>query len=61
MLLGDYAYRPLSLYREPGDVRVDDLVKNQLVVHVAAGLTLWDRLLVAADMPLALLTSGDST
>ncbi len=60
MLLGDYAYRPLSLYSEPGDVRVGDVVKNQLVVHVAAGLTLWDRLLVAADMPLALLTSGES-
>jgi outer membrane protein OmpA-like peptidoglycan-associated protein len=61
MLLGDYAYRPLSLYSEPGDVRIDDLVKNQLVVHVAAGLTLWDRLLVAADMPLVLVTSGQST
>jgi len=54
MLLGDYAYRPLSLYSEPGDVRVGDIVKNQLLVHVAAGLTLWDRLLVAADMPLTL-------
>jgi outer membrane protein OmpA-like peptidoglycan-associated protein len=60
MLLGDYAYRPLSLYSEPGDVRIADLVKNQLVVHLAAGLTLWDRLIVAADMPLVLVTSGES-
>jgi outer membrane protein OmpA-like peptidoglycan-associated protein len=60
MLLGDYAYRPLSLYSEPGDVRVGDIVKNQLLVHVAAGVTLWDRLLVAADMPLTLLLSGQS-
>ena len=60
MLLGDYAYRPLTLYSEPGDVKVGDLVKNQLIVHVAAGLTLWDRLLVAADMPLTLLNSGDN-
>jgi len=60
MLLGDYAYRPLSLYSEPGDVRVGDIVKNQLLVHVAAGLTLWDRLLVAADMPLSLLLSGQN-
>jgi outer membrane protein OmpA-like peptidoglycan-associated protein len=59
MLLGDYAYRPLSVYSEPGDVRAADLVKHQLVVHVAAGLTLWDRLLVAADMPLTLVNSGD--
>jgi outer membrane protein OmpA-like peptidoglycan-associated protein len=61
MLLGDYAYRPLSLYREPGDVRVDgDVVKHNLLVHVAAGLTLWDRVLVAADMPLILLSNGQS-
>jgi OmpA-OmpF porin, OOP family len=59
MLLGDYAYRPLTLYSEPNDVKVGDLTKNYLVVHVAAGLTLWDRLLVAADMPLILLNSGD--
>ena len=60
MLLGDYAYRPLSLYSEPGDVRVGDIVKNQLLVHIAAGVTLWDRLLVAADMPLTLLLSGQN-
>jgi len=60
MLLGDYAYRPLSLYSEPGDVRLGDIVKNQLLVHVAAGVTLWDRLLVAADMPLTLLLSGQN-
>ena len=59
MLLGDYAYRPLTLYREPNDERVGDLVKNQLVLHVAAGLTLWDRLLVAADMPLTLISKGE--
>jgi hypothetical protein len=36
------------------------LVKNQLLVHVAAGVTLWDRLLVAADMPLTLVNKGQT-
>ena len=57
MLLGDYGYRPLSLY-DLNNNRLGVLVKHQLVVHVAAGLSLWDRLLVAADMPLNLVTNG---
>jgi OmpA-OmpF porin, OOP family len=59
MLLGDYAYRPLTLYSEPGDQRVADLVKHLLILHVAAGVSLWDRLLVVADMPLTLVNKGD--
>ncbi|MGA9656976.1 MAG: porin, partial [Polyangia bacterium] len=57
MLLGDYAYRPLSLY-DANNNRLGGLVNHQLVVHVAAGLSLWDRLVVAADMPLNLVTNG---
>jgi len=60
MLLGDFAYRPLALYQNSGDDRVGDLVGNLLVLHVAAGLSLWDRLLVAAEMPLTLLTDGQT-
>ena len=59
MLLGDYAYRPLSLY-DSNNNRLGVLVKNQLVLHVAAGVSLWDRLVVAADMPLSLLMNGDT-
>jgi outer membrane protein OmpA-like peptidoglycan-associated protein len=59
MLLGDYAYRPLTLYSEPDDQRVADLVKHLLILHVAAGVSLWDRLLVVADMPLTLVNKGD--
>src|ERR1700690_2465348 len=45
MLLGDYAYRPLSVY-DSNDNRLGVLEKNQLVLHVAAGVSLWDRLVV---------------
>jgi outer membrane protein OmpA-like peptidoglycan-associated protein len=57
MLLGDYAYRPLSLY-DANDNKVMDLTTNHLVLHIAAGVSLWDRLLVAADMPLTLVMTG---
>ena len=59
MLLGDYAYKPLVLYQ--GDNQeIGAVVKNQLVLHVAAGISLWDRLWVFADMPLALLNNAES-
>jgi outer membrane protein OmpA-like peptidoglycan-associated protein len=59
MLLGDYAYRPLSLY-DANNNRVGVIVKHQLLLHVAAGVSLWDRLVVAADMPLSLLMNGQT-
>ena len=57
MLLGDYAYKPLILYQ--GDDQVQTLVKNQLFLHVAAGISLWDRLWIFANMPLALVNTRD--
>ena len=59
MLLGDYAYKPLVLY-DANDQAVSALVKNQLILHVAAGISLWDRLWLFADMPFALYASGDT-
>lgn len=58
MLLGDYAYRPLVLYKDNGDTKVGDLVSHQIFVHLAAGLVISDRLWLSANMPLALLTNG---
>ncbi|HEX7506955.1 MAG TPA: thrombospondin type 3 repeat-containing protein, partial [Polyangia bacterium] len=60
MLLGDYAYKPLVLYRASDNQAIGNLVSNQLVVHVAAGIALWDRLWVFANMPLALVTNGQN-
>ncbi len=51
----DYAYRPLSL--QDGTTRYV-IVSDQLFLHAAASLALWDRLLVSADMPFALLQAG---
>jgi outer membrane protein OmpA-like peptidoglycan-associated protein len=59
MLLGDYAFRPLSVYAEPGDHRFADLVKHLLLLHMAAGVSLWDRLLVSVDLPATLVSKGD--
>lgn len=60
MVLGDYAYRPLVLYRQPGDQKLGDIVSNQLVLHLSAGLVLWDRLSIFANMPLVLATNGEN-
>src|ERR1039457_5518961 len=60
MLLGDYAYKPLVLYRASDNQAIGNVVSNQLIVHAAAGIALWDRLWVFADMPLSLYTNGQS-
>ena len=60
MLLGDYASRPLVLYRSDGSDRVASVVSDQLFAHLSVGLGLWDNLSVSANLPLALVTAGDS-
>src|SRR5512140_3011246 len=46
MLLGDYAYKPLVLYRGDTNEELGTVVKNQLILHLSAGISLWDRLWV---------------
>jgi OmpA-OmpF porin, OOP family len=60
MLLGEYAYRPLVLYRYPGEHELGALVSHQLFVHVGAAIGLWNRLGVSADFPVAVLTEGEN-
>ena len=60
MLLGDYAYKPLVLYRASDNQELTSLVKNQLVLHPAVGLALWDQLWIFASMPFSLYTSGSN-
>jgi len=57
MLLGDYAYKPMVEYQ--GDDELDTIVKHQLFLHVAAGLALWDRVWVFANMPIALVNTRE--
>jgi len=59
-LVGDYAYRPLVLYAEDGDERVGSVVSDQAFVHLGVSVGLWRRLTLSVDLPLALITEGDS-
>jgi OOP family OmpA-OmpF porin len=58
MVLGDYAYKPLVLYRGSDDQEVGTVVSNHLILHLSAGIVFGDRLWISANMPLALVTSG---
>jgi OOP family OmpA-OmpF porin len=60
MLLADYAYRPLVLYRNDGDESAGSIVKNQLFLHGGVSLGLFDRLNLSLNVPVALVNSGDS-
>ncbi|WP_437326976.1 OmpA family protein [Sorangium sp. So ce381] len=60
MLLGDYAHNPLVLTREGSDENLGAIVGHQLFLHLNSSLTLWDRLHVNVDLPLAVLQQGDS-
>jgi OmpA-OmpF porin, OOP family len=60
LLLGEYAYRPLVLYQKPSEREIGAVVSDQLFLHVAASIGLWDRLTVSADFPIALLAKGEN-
>jgi hypothetical protein len=60
MLLGDYAWRPLVMYANDGADRVGNVVSHQLFGHAAASLALFESLVVSFDVPVALVTEGDS-
>ena len=60
MLLGDYAHNPLVLRSEPSNERVGAVVGDQLYLNLDVALSLWNRLFVDVDVPVALLQSGDS-
>ncbi|MBW2529389.1 MAG: OmpA family protein [Deltaproteobacteria bacterium] len=59
-LIFDYARNPFVIENEDGD-RLAEPVTGQIFLHLGASLSLWDRLLVSASFPLALMQSGDDT
>ena len=64
MLLGNYAYKPLSLRQQNASGGYDNIAtiaKNQFYLHIDATMTIADRLLINVDVPIALAQSGDST
>ncbi len=60
MLLGEYAYRPLVLYRRDGDDRVGNVVSDQLFLHLGGALGLWKIFSLSVDLPLAVVNEGGS-
>jgi len=56
-VLFDYAHRPLVVGDEASGGVV---VGGQGFLHIGASLALWDRLLVSANLPVALVQGGDS-
>ena len=58
-VVGDYAYRPLVIYNANDSRRVD-IVRDQLVLHFGAAVTLFDRFRLSANAPLAAYQDGDA-
>lgn len=56
-VVGDYAYRPLVVYAPDGSV-LKSPVRNMLFAHVGASAVLFDRLRLAANMPVQLFADG---
>jgi OOP family OmpA-OmpF porin len=55
----DYARKPLVLYDDQGKQRAV-LIKDQLYAHLGASLVLANRLRLAANLPIALVSNGES-
>src|SRR4051812_1132576 len=60
MLMADYAHNPLVIRTLPANANVGAVVKNQLFLHLDGGLSLWNRLYISVDVPVALFQSGES-
>ncbi len=60
MLLADYAHNPLVLRTEPGNSTVGNIVSGQLFLHLDGGLSLWNRVYINLDVPVALYQAGGS-
>ncbi len=59
-LTGDWAYKPLVLYDGEGE-ELSAVVEHQVFAHLGVGAMLWDRLRVAALLPVGIWTAGEGT
>jgi OmpA-OmpF porin, OOP family len=57
-VVGEWAYRPLALYRSDG-VHEYSVVRNQFFLHPGASYTLWDRLRLGLDLPVQAYADGN--
>jgi OOP family OmpA-OmpF porin len=60
MLLADYAHNPLVLRTVPGNSNVGNIVSGQLFLHLDGGLSLWNRVYINLDVPVALYQGGNT-
>jgi OOP family OmpA-OmpF porin len=58
-IVGEWAFRPLVAHDGNGNY-VSSIVRNQFVLHPGISLVLWDRLRLAADMPVQAYADGHS-
>ena len=59
MLLGDYAHNPLVLRTTSDEKNVGAVVSSQLYLHLNASFSLFNRLNINVDVPVALVQAGD--
>lgn len=59
MLLVDYAHNPLVVSRRSGPT-LGAIVGNQLFLHLNGSFSLWNRLNINLEVPLAVAQSGDN-
>ena len=57
----DYAHEPLLEYESEGGDVSRKVVETQFFGHVGGGVTLWDRLRVAASLPVLFINSGETS
>lgn len=57
-VVGEWAYRPLALYRLDG-AHAYSIVRNQFFLHPGASYTLWGRLRLGLDLPVQAYADGN--
>jgi OOP family OmpA-OmpF porin len=58
-VVADWGYRPLVENAPNGDVQYS-IVRNQVVMHAAASLVMWDRLRLGLDLPVQVFVDNGS-
>ncbi len=58
-VVGDWGYKPLVAYDANGDEQAA-IVEHQVFAHVGGGINLWDKVRLAASLPLLVVNQGES-
>jgi outer membrane protein OmpA-like peptidoglycan-associated protein len=58
-VVGDYSHQALAIYKPDGDLR-SAVVDHNVLLHLGASVVLFERLRLAASLPLQVYTTGDT-